>query len=729
MSVRSNGTAYRRLRRTESIRYWGRKKLRGCIYARFSTRFQHSIGDQVRVCSEWAEKNDVEVKELHVFSDEAATGKTQNRAGMTAVLAALAGDEVDVVITFATNRIYRKMYRSLQFVEEEILDRRKRCVFVAQNIDTEKTEFWRHLMQVFAMLDEVQVQLLGGQVRAAHEGLLLKKLIHGTLTFGYYGREVPGPLTRLGKPRREWAINADLAPWVVQVFRWFVDEGRLGYSQIARRLRNASVQPPPRVGKWTWRAVKHLLANRRYIGDFSYGLNEAIWQNKAGYSRNFRREQPRMVHWDESLRIVDDALFLAAQERVATYKGKGGRKRRGNEGYDADHLLKDLLFCPEHDRPLGICGAHGGSMACPDCKRQDVQTLFSMANRKLIQKLLCEELARRIQQDPDLVRLVVEAAQRQVQELQAPDPTKLQSLERDKKTIGERIGFIFDNPGEGQTDRDENGRRLAKLRAERSIIEGQIAELQKGSRKERMDPPSEQQARELLQDLAGILERAAASDDAETVEKAKGIIIELTGGRIMMSQQGEPRPQGGWLRGTFTLRAVQTLLARSGGGPAQEQQGVEVAIDFRDLDEPERLADQAKVLYDQGLLIKKIASELKTTRNLAAAALQHWFTSRGLEMPDGRSRRSDLAVKHLEQPLYQRLAEEVKRRCDDGQLLQDIARDLSCDRNTITQAFSFWYESWELTAPDGRARRKTLAVKTSKSGAADGAAAAPRNAP
>lgn len=45
-------------------------------------------------------------------------------------------------------------------------------------------------------------------------------------------------------------------------------------------------------------------------------------------------------------------------------------------------------------------------MECPDCKRQDVRTLFSMANRKLIQRLLCEELARRIQQDPALIRCI-----------------------------------------------------------------------------------------------------------------------------------------------------------------------------------------------------------------------------------------------------------------------------------------------------------------------------------
>ena len=127
------------------------------------------------------------------------------------------------------------------------------------------------------------------------------------------------------------------------------------------------------------------------------------------------------------------------------------------------------------------------------------------------------------------------------------------------------------------------------------------------------------------------------------------------------------------------------------------------------------------------MLIKKIATTLKITRNMAAAALAHWFSSRNLEMPDGRSRRSELEVKHLEQPLYQRIADEVKQRCDRGQLLQEIARELGCDRNTITQAVRYWQESHGLVFLDGRARRRTLTVETSNPYAADAAKASLTN--
>ena len=51
----------------------------GAIYARHSSRFQHSIEAQVRVCKEWAEKNGITVPNDLIFSDRAVTGKSSRR--------------------------------------------------------------------------------------------------------------------------------------------------------------------------------------------------------------------------------------------------------------------------------------------------------------------------------------------------------------------------------------------------------------------------------------------------------------------------------------------------------------------------------------------------------------------------------------------------------------------------------------------------------------------------
>ena len=50
----------------------------------------------------------------------------------------------------------------------------------------------------------------------------------------------------------------------------------------------------------------------------------------------------------------------------------------------------------------------------------------------------------------------------------------------------------------------------------------------------------------------------------------------------------------------------------------------------------------------------------------------------------------------------------------DRLLLQEIAEQLECDRNTVTKALRYAYEREAQTAPDGRSRRQTLTRKCSK---------------
>jgi site-specific DNA recombinase len=182
-------------------------------------KFQQSIKDQVRTCLEWAAKNDVEVDERHIFADAAISGKKRRRAGREAMLNALDAGEIDVVITLSTSRLNRKIHRALQFVEEEIVEKKRRCVFVGQNIDTENTTFWKPLVYVFAMLGEYQVTSTAGHIRAAHEGLLLSGFVHGTAPYGYTGIVVEGLYTKRGKPRRKWAIEPKAAE-VVTLRSW-----------------------------------------------------------------------------------------------------------------------------------------------------------------------------------------------------------------------------------------------------------------------------------------------------------------------------------------------------------------------------------------------------------------------------------------------------------------------------------------------------------------------------
>jgi hypothetical protein len=153
---------------------------------------------------------------------------------------------VDVVIALATNRLFRKAYKAAQFVEEEIVDRGKRAVFIDTNIDTADEGRWRQYFQIHSMLDEFTATSTVGHIRASLEGLFLQGRVCNTLPFGYEGQEIEGLKTHKGGTARRVAIDPAEADWVKKAFHWFLQE-RLSILQIAQRLNGE--EAPPAAGQ------------------------------------------------------------------------------------------------------------------------------------------------------------------------------------------------------------------------------------------------------------------------------------------------------------------------------------------------------------------------------------------------------------------------------------------------------------------------------------------------
>jgi site-specific DNA recombinase len=142
-----------------------------------------------------------------------------------------------------------------------------------------------------------------------------------------------------------------------------------------------------------------------------------------------------------------------------------------------------------------------------------------------------------------------------------------------------------------------------------------------------------------------------------------------------------------------------------------------IEVDFCDPTEAESIAEESKALLDKGLLVKQIAAELSKrhysviSRNLVTRAISHWHRSRGLPVPDGRSRRASLEVKSITPPLYQRIAPQVKQLADQGWLYADISAELKIDHTTVTSVLAWYHRQRGTEAPDGRAT-KSLARKS-----------------
>ncbi len=115
------------------------------IYARYSTRFQDSVDDQVRECQTWAEQNGYTVAPDLIFVDRGKSGRLRRRPSRLALQAALEKGSFDVLVVFATSRLERNDYRIQQFVQEEIVERRKRAVFVMSSVDTNDPNWYLNL--------------------------------------------------------------------------------------------------------------------------------------------------------------------------------------------------------------------------------------------------------------------------------------------------------------------------------------------------------------------------------------------------------------------------------------------------------------------------------------------------------------------------------------------------------------------------------------------------------
>jgi hypothetical protein len=513
-------------------------------------------------------------------------------------------------------------------------------VFIRSGVDTADEQRWRLLLNALAGVDELVTGMNADNIRAAHVGLFRQQQVCGTVPFGYRPKEVSGMPTRRKRPRCAYEIDPETAAWVRTVFTWFVED-RLPIAAIIQRLNaDPAIPLPPKAisGQWTRLAVLTLLANPRYRGDWSYGRKKSVWLPKQDYVRQLPREQPLAEAAFEDLRIVGDELWYRAQQLLAEHERPGGRPPKDGDRRSRPRLLNGLFVCPEHDRPLIVGGRNGSTMHCPACQRLPAcqRPLFSRLNRVLATRLTGEALAERVRSDPGLVALVVEACRAEAAAAPADGEARLAALRADREKLTRQVQFILDNPGEAEADRREAEQTLRRLRAERARQAAAIGALEAARARPRA-VPTEAEVRQALAELGAIL-AAAEADGGDALCEAREVVRLLTGGRIELEQQGERSPQCGWLRGRFRPRLVAAVAGRLGVPAGAAAPAEEVVIDYRRTLTAEDQAERVKALYEEGMAVRAIARALGIGRQQAHEARAYWYTSRGLPVPDGRKR-------------------------------------------------------------------------------------------
>ena len=146
----------------------------GAIYVRYSTWMQDSAEDQVRTILEFAVKEGIFVPREFVFFDLAIRAYKKQRDGLDQLRDVLRAKKAKVLMLFATSRVFRKVYRTLEFADEVVCEHNVRCIFVKSGVDSANKDQWQVLLHFRAIMDEFQVKVSAEHIRAALEGLFLE---------------------------------------------------------------------------------------------------------------------------------------------------------------------------------------------------------------------------------------------------------------------------------------------------------------------------------------------------------------------------------------------------------------------------------------------------------------------------------------------------------------------------------------------------------------------------
>lgn len=712
----------------------GRRRRRGKVevsetvdlaasYSRYSTDYQReeSISDQQRQCKSLATENGHKLAPDLEFSDHAVSGTKLHRAGLDAMLQAARAGEFKVLYFHSLSRLARESVITMPMLKRLVYNFGIRIISVTEGIDSDR-DSWEVIATILSLMHERYIKELGANVFRGQEGAVLAGYSVGDHRFGYKSVPVPGSEKgrkgRDAKPRMIYVIDEVTAPWVVRIFTWFVQERRT-VTWIVRELNRRGAPKDHRSTTPEWRHAQVIgtLVSEKYIGSWPWGLMENIRDPETGKLRQEPRSEEETEKWTRQfphLRIIDDAIFAQASklldenfEKFAAGRRRDGTlnwKERGSADSAPAHLLSRLIKCAECEHIFYTGGTHNRYMFCPNY-RAGTCSCRTQLRRDRAERLILNAIGEAVLANPDWVQAIHDAMLKAWEDRQRRQPAELVAARRAMADVDQRIARMVDCLEDGLDDPDIM-RRLQERRDERRAIAATVKDLE-AAVAELSQEPTERWLLDHLQQLGETLKTDTPA--------AAYALRDLVGGEVLVE---EVRPADGgknYLQGSFAISLGGVARLLSGTAASTEEEGVssdlvrQFVIDFVEPSPRDEKALRAKQLRDQGHSVQQIAALLECSRSNVTALLKHAYELLGEEKPDGRAHR----VKN-DPALFEQLADRAMQLYEQGVLIDVIADQLGCDRETARKALKLAHQQRGLQMPDGRERRKSLDHKVRK---------------
>lgn len=274
------------------------------IYARYSSERQteQSIEGQLRVCHEFAEKENIAIVKEYI--DRAISGTTDHRPEFQRMIKDSAGTGVDYVIVYKLDRFARNRYDSAIY-KAKLKQNGIRLLSAMENItDTPEGIIMEGLLE--AMNEYYSAELSQKIRRGMRENVIKGKTTGGNIALGY----------RIGADKTI-EVNEEQAAVVRKVFEMYA--GGSEFAGIINEL-NSSGYKTSRGNPFNKSSISRILSNERYIGKYTIkGIDEV----------------------SECPKIVSDELFNKVQERL------GSSQIRHRQRNKHTYLLSGILHCGE----------------------------------------------------------------------------------------------------------------------------------------------------------------------------------------------------------------------------------------------------------------------------------------------------------------------------------------------------------------------------------------------
>lgn len=324
---------------------------RVAVYARYSSAQQRdtSIEDQVRGCTQFAERQGWTVDPALILTDYAVSGASTARGGFDQLCSLVRASEVDIILVENTDRLSRDLGDADRFFKQ-LAFAGIRLICFQDGIDTER----KGARQAYAMkammadwfLDDLKDKTLRGLRGQATRGFHT-----GGSLFGYRTE----PVGDAKKPEGyRILIDEGQAENVRRIFAEYA-EGR-SLDAIAQRLNESGVKAP-RLGFWRKTTLREMLRNESYIGQWSFGTKEWRKDPATGKRRYRNRDASEVQRSDRpDLRIIDDELWARVQDRVSNNKALAGKASSVARARSTPSLLAGLLSCSKCGSSLVVNG-------------------------------------------------------------------------------------------------------------------------------------------------------------------------------------------------------------------------------------------------------------------------------------------------------------------------------------------------------------------------------------